>query len=186
MDASHSTDRRLGALRALLSLGRYERMAALGAAVCLASLPMPWYRVRFATRFAKSGFGSFGFAEAALLITIGAALVLLVEVGRRRRPPLPLHEGTLIAVAGVWSAICVGYLMIDRPETTISDLPADYGLSYGIFVALGGAVTMAVAGWRIRHSELSREAAGRITRAEEAARNPTSASPTRSPRSPSE
>jgi hypothetical protein len=182
VDASRSTEQPQGAVQALLSLGRYERLAALGALVCLASLPLPWYRVRFASRFAKSGFGSFGFAEAALLITVGAALILLVEVGRGRRPPLPLHEGTLLAGAGVWSAGIVGFLMIDRPATTIRGIPTDYALSFGIFFAMAGAVMMAVAGVRIRHSELSREATAPITRGEEAARSPTSASRTRSPR----
>ena len=186
MDASRSTEKPEGALAALLAPGRYERLAVLGGLICIASLPMPWYRVRFASRFAKSGFGSFGFAEAALLITVGAALILLIEVGRGRRPPLPFHDGTLVLVAGVWSAGIVGFLMLDRPSTTISDLPTDFGLSYGIFVAMAGAVTMAFAGWRIRHSELSSEAAARLTREAEAARSPTSASPTRSPRSPSE
>lgn len=184
-DASRSTEKPAGWLPALLSLGGYERLAALGAVICFASLPMPWYRIRFASRFAKSGFGSFGFAEAALLITVGAALILLIEVARGRRPPLPLHEGTLILVAGIWSAGIVGFLMVDRPSTTISDFPTDFGLSYGIFVAMAGAAMIAIAGWRIRHEELSREAAGRVTREAEAARSPTSASPTRSPRSPS-
>jgi hypothetical protein len=173
---------RIGVARALLSLGRDERLAALGALTCLASLVLPWYHVRFASRFDKSGLGSFGFAEAALIITIVAALVLLVQVGRGRRPPLPLHEGTLLAAAGIWSALLVGFLMLDRPSTTIGDFPIDFALSYGVFFALGGAAAMALAGLRIRHSELGREAAAKLTREAEAARNPTSASPTRSPR----
>ena len=185
MDASRSTEKPKGPLGALLSLGRYERLAALGALVCIASVPLPWYHVRYADSFTKSGLGSFGFAEAALLITVAAALVLLVEVGRGRRPPLPLHVGTMLIVAGAWSAILVGFLMINRPTTRIRDFPTDYALSFGAFVALAGAVTMAVAGWWIRHSELSRDAA-RVSPAQGAARSPTSASPTRSPRSPSQ
>jgi hypothetical protein len=184
--ASPSTEptpgERVGLARALLSHGRYERLAALGALTCLASLPLPWYQVRFANRFQKSGLGSFGFAEAALIITVGAALVLLVQVGRGRRPPLPLHEGTLLAAAGTWAAGIVGFLMLDRPSATIIHFPVDYGLSYGIFFALGGAATLALAGLRIRHAELGRE---QVTRPPEAARSPTSASPPRSPRSPS-
>jgi hypothetical protein len=168
--------------RALPSLGRYERIAALGALTCLASLALPWYHVRFANRFEKSGLGSFGFAEAALIITVLAALFLLVQVGRGRRPPMPLHEGTLLAVAGTWAAVIVGFLMLDRPSATIFDFPIDYGLSYGIFFALGGAATLALTGLRIRHTELGRE---QVTRQPKADRSPTSASPSQSPRSPS-
>ncbi len=170
-------------MRALVALGRFERLAALGAVVCLASLTLPWYKLRLAGDLGKSGAGNFGFAEAALLITLGAALVLLVRVGSGRRPPLPLHEGTLLAVAGAWSAVIVGYLMIDRPTVTIADFPTEYGLSYGIFVAMGGALVLALAGLRIRSDELARQAAGRSTReAKEEDRSPTSSSPARSPR----
>jgi hypothetical protein len=160
--ASRSTEHP-GPLRALLSLGRFERFAALGAVVCVASLGLPWYELGLAGDLAKSGLGNFGFAEAALLITVGAALLLLVRVGSGRRPPLPLHEGTLLAVAGIWSAVIIGYLMIDRPTATFADFPTEFRLSYGIFVAMGGAVLMALAGLRIRSDELARQAARRPT-----------------------
>ncbi len=181
MAASRSTEAPRP-LRALLALGRFERFAALGAIVCIASLTLPWYELRLAGDLAKSGLGNFGFAVAALIITLGAALTLLVRVGSGRRPPLPLHEGTLLAVAGVWSAVVVGYLMIDRPTAILADFPTEYGLGCGVFVAMGGAVVLALAGLRIRSDELARQAASREA-AE--ARSPTSSSPARSPRSPS-
>lgn len=172
-----------GPVRALLSLGRFEQIAALGAIAAIASLALPWYKLRLAGGLGKSGIANFGFAEAALLITVGAALALLVRVGSGRRPPLPLHEGTLLAVAGFWSALIVGYLMIDRPTATFADFPTEYKLGYGIFVAMGGAVVLALAGLRIRSDEMARQAA--IREAEEGARSPTSSSPARSRRSPS-
>jgi hypothetical protein len=151
-----------------------ERLATLAIAVCVASLALPWYRIPTATRFEKTGLGSFDFAEAALLITLLAALALIAQAHRGRLPPRPLHEGTLLTTAGVWSALLVAYLMVDRPEATIFDFPTDYGLRFGIFVTMGGALTLAVAGLRLRRLELRREA--------EAAPGPTSASPPRSPR----
>jgi hypothetical protein len=154
-----------------------ERLAALAIAVCLASLALPWYRIPTATRFEKTGLGSFDFAEAALLLTLLSALALIVAARRGRTPPRPLHEGTLLTTAGVWSALLVGYLMVDRPEATVFDFPTDYGLRFGIFVTMGGALTLALAGLRVRRLELRREAAG--------APGPTSASRPRSPRSPS-
>ena len=92
------------------------------------------------------------------MITLAAALTLLVRVGGGRRPPLPLHEGTLLAASGIWSAAIVGYLMFDRPTAVFADFPTDYRLGYGIFVALGGAVLLALAGLRIRRDELARRA----------------------------
>ena len=168
----------------LLSLDGFERIAALGAIAALASLPMRWYQIPFSNRLQQSGFASFGWAEAALIITLLAALTLLVQGGRGHRPPLPLHEGTLLAVAGLWSALIVVVLMLDRPVTFIGGLPAHYDLGYGIFVALGGSVLLAIAGLLIRRRELLRERgrSRRLSRREEAARGPSAASPPRSPR----
>jgi hypothetical protein len=152
----------------------WERLAVAGGAITIASLLLPWYRIPEATRFEKSGIGSFDFGEAALLLTVGAALALVIGAWRGHRPPLPMHEGTLVAVAGLWSALLITFLMIDRPQETIFEFPTDYGLRYGIFVALAGALTLAFAGLRVRRLELRREGA--------AAPGPTSASPPRSPR----
>ena len=147
----------------------------LGGLVSMTSLALPWYRIPATNRFEKSGIGSFDFAEAALLITIVSALVLILSVRRGHRPPLPMHEGSLLALGGLWAAVIVASLMVDRPQETISDFPTDYGLRYGIFVALGGALTLAFAGLRVRKLELTPPAA-------EAAPGPSAASPPRSPR----
>ena len=162
MAASRSTDSSLGSVPAALrGLGRTERLAALGAIVAIASILLPWYRVERAPDLVETGIGAFGFAEAALLLTLGSALALLFLVGRGQRPPLPLHEGTLLAAAGLWSALIVLYLMIDRPDFRFAGFESDYSLAYGAFVALGGSAVLALAGIRIRREELARERAGR-------------------------
>jgi hypothetical protein len=94
---------------------------------------------------------------AAQLITVGGALVMLFEVARGRRPPLPLHEGTLLAGAGIWAGAIVVYSLFDRPQFELAGFNQDYSLAYGIFVALGGAGLLAIAGLRIRRTELVRE-----------------------------
>jgi hypothetical protein len=139
-------------------MGPAERLAGLGALVCLGALLLPWYRAPI-LGLVKTGLGAFSFAEAALLITAGSALALLMQVARGRRPPLPLHEGTLLAIAGTWSAAIVVFLMFDRPTFRLAGFDQDYSLAYGIFVALGGAVVLVVAGLRIRRIELARERA---------------------------
>jgi hypothetical protein len=145
---------------AMSALGPSERLAALGALICVVATVLPWYRAPI-DNLVKTGLGVFGFAEAALLIIGGAALALLLEVGRGRRPPLPLHEGTLLAAAGGWAGMIVLYLMFDRPEFQLAGFSQDYSLAYGIFVALGGAVLLAVAGLRIRRTEMVAERARR-------------------------
>lgn len=145
-----------GWLRSIGGLGRIERLAGLGAVICAGSMLLPWYRAPV-DDLVKTAWGSFGFALLALLVTIGAALALLLRVGRGQRPPLPLHEGTLLAVAGFWATGIIVYLMFDRPDFTLAGFDQRYGLAYGIFVALGGAGLLAMAGLRIRRTERLRE-----------------------------
>ena len=163
MGASRSERRRPGAegetpgwLLAIVGLQRSERLAFLGVLICLGATLLPWYRAPVED-LARSGWGDFGFTLAALLLTMGAALVLLLRVGRGRRPPLPLHEGTLLAGAGIWAGLIIVFAMFDRPEFGLGDFSREYSLGYGIFVTLGGAVLLTVAGLRIRRVEIARE-----------------------------
>jgi hypothetical protein len=141
----------IGALRAA------ERLAALGALICAAATLLPWYEAPIGSHLVKTGLGTFGFAMAAQLLTAGAALVLLFQVVRGRRPPLPLHEGTLLAAAGAWAGGIIITLMFDRPQFNLAGFDQDYSLAYGIFVALGGAVLLLGAGLRIRQAEMASE-----------------------------
>ena len=139
-----------------------------------AASPFPGTGPTSPQSFSQTGVEVFGFAAAALLITVSAALLLIVQSGRGRHPPLPLHEGTLLAVAGIWSALIVGFLMLDRPPLDLGGFTTDYGLGFGIFVELGAAAVLAVAGLRLRRLELRRPRG--------AARSPAAASPARSTR----
>ena len=142
-----------GWLQAFGALGPSERLAGAGALICLAATALPWYTAPVAG-LVKTGLGTFGFAEAALIISAGAALFLLWQVARGRRPPLPLHEGTLLATAGIWSGLILVYLMFDRPTFKLAQFDQEYSLGYGIFISLGGAVLLVLAGLRIRRREL--------------------------------
>ena len=153
---------------------RLERIAALAALVCIFGLALPWYRAPFERQLSESGFESFGFAQAALLLTAGAALFLVLRSIEGHKPPLPLHEGTLLAIAGVWSALIVVFLMVDRPRFKFGAFDSDFSIAFGMFVELGAAVTLAVAGWSLRRRELRTEGP--------AARGPSASSPVRSPR----
>lgn len=138
-------------------LGRWERLSVLGIAVCLISLPLPWYRVRFDDNLSQSGLSSLGFADLALLVTLAAAGALLYREASGQRTPLPLHAGTLIAIAGAWAAAIVVVLALDRPETTVRGLEVDYRTAYGVFVALAGTALMVIAGIRLRRAQLRAE-----------------------------
>lgn len=136
------------------SLSPSARLATIGALAIPVSLLFPWYGVEFSGGLSKTGFDSFGFGQAALMITVGAVLYLIARCARGYRLPRPLYEGSLVAAGGVWAAILVGYLMLDRPSVLEN---ADIRLRYGIFVAMGGAVAMFAGGVRLRREELAAE-----------------------------
>ena len=133
------------------SLPPPARLAASGALVVVGSMLFPWYGIQFGPGLSQTGFDSFGLGQLALLSTVGAAVFLIARCARGWRPPRPLREGTLLAVAGAWAAILVAYLMIDRPNAIAGH--TEIHLRYGIFVALGGALALLVGGLRLRRNE---------------------------------
>jgi hypothetical protein len=131
------------------------RLVATGALVVAGSMLFPWYGVDFGPGLSKTGLDSFGLGQLALLITVGAALYLVVRCATGYELPRPLRQGTLLAAAGAWSAVLVFYLMLDKPDILGTD--TSIHLRYGIFVALGGALAMLVGGVRLRRDEIVAE-----------------------------
>jgi hypothetical protein len=163
VDASPSEPNRPGAgadlpgwMQALLALKPVERLAGLGMLICAAATLLPWYRAPVED-LGKTPWGGFGFALLALLVTLAAVLGLLIRIGGGYRLPMPLREGTLLALAGVWAGGIIIYLMFDRPQFRLAGFDQEYRLAYGAFVALGGAALTTIAGLRIRRTQKVRE-----------------------------
>jgi hypothetical protein len=140
------------------SLPPPARLAALGALAVPGSMLFPWYGIEFSSGLSQTGLDSFGLGQLALLLTVGAALYLIARCARGYELPRPLREGSLLAVAGAWSAVLVGYLMLDKPE--IPGHPTIH-LRYGIFVALGGSLALLLGGLRLRRDQIVAERRGR-------------------------
>jgi hypothetical protein len=136
----------------LSSLTAHERLAAIGIAVVVVSLFLPWYGVTLAGGLVKTAAGTFGLPEAALLLTVGSAAYLIVRCARGHSLPRPLDEGALLVVAGVWSGILIAYRILDRPEFELAGA-GRVGLRYGIFVALIGAALIVAGGMRKRRED---------------------------------
>ena len=137
------------------SLPAPARLAALGALAVPGSMLFPWYGIQFGPGLSATGFDSFGLGQLALLITVGAAVYLIARCASGYELPRPLREGSLLALAGAWSAVLVGYLMLDRPDTI--SIYTDIHLRFGIFLALGGALALLVGGLRLRRDEIVAE-----------------------------
>ena len=134
------------------SLAAHERLAVAGAAIVVASLFLPWYGVTLAGGLVKTALGTFGLIEAALILTVGSAAFLILSSTRGYTLPRPLDEGTLLAVAGAWSALLITYRIFDRPDFELAGA-GRVGLRYGIFVALIGAALLVIGGLRKRREE---------------------------------
>jgi hypothetical protein len=137
------------------SLQPAARLAALGALAVPGSMLFPWYGIQFGPGLSQTGFDSFGLGQLALLITVAGALYLIARCASGYELPRPLREGSLLAVAGGWSAILVGYLMLDRPDSI--SVYTDIHLRYGTFVALGGSLALLLGGLRLRRDEIVAE-----------------------------
>jgi hypothetical protein len=119
----------------------------IGALVAIASPLLPWYGVPVSGGLSKTGFDQFGLAALAMMITAGAALVLIARGARGYVPPRPLGAGGLLIAAGVWIGVLVCYLIADRPEELAGS--SNVNLRVGLFVALGGAVALVAGGMRV-------------------------------------
>jgi hypothetical protein len=127
------------------------------------TLALPWYHEDVIETVAGklvpigytvSGFGDFSFVEASLLLVSIAVLTLLFYRGERRAFHLPGGDGPVITLAGGWQAVLIFYRMLDGPHlsTHAGRQVTTVGISWGIFVALLGALGLAYAGARIRIS----------------------------------
>jgi len=79
-------------------LGAEQRVAGVGAVLLVVST-----------------FGQFSFIEAAVVLTAVGVLVLLKERGGGREFHLPGGDGTVILLAGLWSAVLILTRILDRP-----------------------------------------------------------------------
>jgi hypothetical protein len=130
-----------------------ERIAVIGAGVIVGSLLLPWYESPISNDLVLTGFGAFGWAEAALVLIAAATTFLALQAGGGYVPPRPLREWGLLVAAGSWAALIELYRMVDRPRFTLAGHDEPYDLHYAIFVALGGAVIIIIAGLRMRPRE---------------------------------
>ena len=114
----------------------------------VASLLLPWYGIAFSNGLSVTGLDRFGFAHAALLLTVGAAVFVTVRAAEGRTLPRPLRAAELVVVAGSWATLLTIYMIGDRPNELAGTTRV--GLRMGIFVALGGCLVIVAGGLRMR------------------------------------
>ena len=140
-------------LRNLLdALDPNQRLAALAASALSLSLFLPWWRDPL-LGVSYVGVRRLTFLEVALVLVAGAVLVLLVGRAEKRAFHLPLADGTLIAVAGAWASLLVAIRMLDPPTRTLTGMTREYGVRFGVVLALLASLLLGAAGARMRHKQ---------------------------------
>ncbi|MDX6638218.1 MAG: hypothetical protein QOJ01_1729 [Solirubrobacterales bacterium] len=150
MVASQSTEDGAGQRRRAGWRTPGVRLAAVGALIVFGSLLLPWYGVQLKLFqvISESGVGALGGAAFALVLTAGGALYLATRTARGYRLPRPLSASGVMIAAGVWCTVLTGLLTLERPGDILGITPVE--VRYGVFVALGGALTILVGGLRMR------------------------------------
>ena len=137
----------------LSKLSDEQRMAGLAAAALLVTMILPWYQKSVAVDDrlvddSLSAFSVFSFVEAAIFVVVIGVFALLYARVQEKAFHLPGGDGTVIAAAGIWSAVLLLWRVFDRPD--VEGRGATVGISWGFFFAFIAAAALAVAGLRMR------------------------------------
>ncbi len=150
----------IGVARAWRTLAPDRRLAAVAAIGLFLTLFLPWYQVtviapgRGAAQVASAaltGWGSFSFVEAAVLVVAASVLTLLYKRAQGRAFHLPGGDGGVITAAGAWTCLLIVWRIFDKQGTHVTGPGATTsGIEWGIFATLGVAALLTYAGSRIR------------------------------------
>jgi len=144
------------------ALGRDQRLAALTSLGLFVSMLLPWYSKTVIVRARGGGTGTqslsafqaFSFVEAAVLLVSAGVLALLFARAEEREFHLPGGDGTIVMLAGAWTAILIFYRMLDKPGLQGNEkIVSSVGVEWGIFIALLVALGLAYVGRRLRGAE---------------------------------
>lgn len=131
------------------------RNAGIAAAALALSMFLPWYERSYvpegSNEFVQrnvSAFGVFTFVEAAVLLVAAGVLFLVWARSEQKGFHLPGGDGTTIVLAGGWATLLLIWRLFDKPDAPGPS--GDYGLQWGIFVALVASGALIATGLRVR------------------------------------
>ena len=148
--------------RAWGALHPEQRLAALAAAALFLTMFLPWYQQNAVVTASRAqplvsrnldAFAVFSFIEAAVLLVAAAVLALTIARAEQREFRLPGSDGTIVMIAGAWTALLLVLRLFDKPGITSHGVAANVGIQWGIFFALAAAGALIYAGSRMRAAE---------------------------------
>jgi len=150
--------------RILGALDANQRLAGVAAIALIVSMALPWFTqtgierlqtlqypptapTTRAVSVSLTGFQSFKWIEAALLLVALAVLVMLAARAEGKAFHLPGGDGVTIAAAGGWCLFLLFWRsVINKPVHA----GLETGVEWGLLVALASAAALLLAGVRIR------------------------------------
>ena len=153
----HSTRKREGTrpprppLRSLIAaMAPEQRLAAIAAIGMVASLVLPWWQQPSAPHSTNAGLSHISFIELAMMLVCAAVVALLYRRAEGREFHMPLADGTLAALAGLWCGFLLIFRMFDAPSIEIGARSEQYDPHWGIAIAFGLAAVLFASGVRGR------------------------------------
>jgi len=148
-------------VRSWRALGGEQRLSAIAALSLWVTMFLPWYSESPAGTI-KTGesvvtssltaWGAFSWVEAAVLLVSFGVLGLLFARGERRAFHLPGGDGSVIVLAGGWTALLIVFRMFDKSSVKAGNLAITVGNEWGIFFALLAAIWLTWTGVVMRRA----------------------------------
>jgi len=140
------------------AIDSHQKVAAVAALGLIGSLALPWFqltglnpRTGNTSSYSLTGFGSFTFVEASILLVCGAVLWMLFARGEERAFHLPGGDGSIVAIAGAW---CLGLLAWRIVLYPPHQMGLQTGIEWGVMVSMGASALMLGAGLRMRAAHI--------------------------------
>jgi len=175
------------------ALAPEQRLAGVAAVALFLTMLLPWYQQNAVVSAPKTtplqsqnlnAFQAFSFIEAAVLLVAIAVVYLLYARAEGHEFHLPGSDGTVVMVAGGWTALLLIVRLFDKPGITTHGIAANVGVQWGIFFALAAAGLLTYAGSRMRAARRPEPPLRRDHSAEPTARTPRTQPPQQPARYP--
>jgi hypothetical protein len=122
-----------------------QRLAGAAALGIAFSMFLPWWRDPV-FGLSYMAFNRFGWIELSLLLVAGAVLLALFRRAEGRVFHLPLSDGTLAALAGLWCCALLFARVLGEPTRTVNGNTYGYDMRLGVVFCLLCSVVLTGAG----------------------------------------
>jgi hypothetical protein len=144
----------------LTRLTQGEKIAGVsGIALILIMFIFKWFGLKagiggFSVEGSRNAWGSYGFIDIVLFITVVAAVGLAAIKASEAEAGLPVAAGAIVAGLGILSVVLIIISIISPPDFGAGDISGiDHTRKIGVWLGLIAAIGVAYGGWRTMQEE---------------------------------